>query len=143
MGSATSGCTEPRTFWFQWVFTLLGVAKCFGSADPQALLVTVSPGSKAKLDKIFQHHLVQIVAEAFHWIAPSKLKTPTGFTVPVVYFIDGGEFSNGSSATVVSISSLVAGRGNAFDKSFLICTLPEQLLVKASPALPYIPGFLL
>ena len=52
------------------------------------------------------------------------------FAVPLAYFVDGAEFSNGSSATVTSVASVAAGRGNAYDKSFLISVLPEDRLVK-------------
>jgi len=54
-----------------------------------------------------------------------------GTTVPTAYFIDAGEFANGSSVTVVTAGSIAAGRGNSFDKIFLVMVLPEARLVKA------------
>ena len=59
-------------------------------------------------------------------------RTPENFpfAVPVAYFIDGGEFSDGSSATVTTISSIACGRGHAYDKSFLLSVLPEDRLIK-------------
>lgn len=51
------------------------------------------------------------------------------FTVPLAYFIDGGEFSDGANATVTTVSSIASGRGNAYDKSFLISLLPEDRVI--------------
>jgi hypothetical protein len=63
-----------------------------------------------------------------HPIAQSPQDFP--FTIPLSYFIDGGEFSDGSNATITTVSSIACGRGNAYDKSFLISVLPEDRLVK-------------
>jgi len=51
--------------------------------------------------------------------------------IPLAYFMDGGEFSDGSSALLTTCSSICCGKGHAFDKSCLICLLPEDRCLKA------------